>query len=321
MSHSLGQLALRRLGYVLRRSLYLPKWFSILILSTLPFGIQADEHILAAGHPILRILTLNIYQPDHSVLARWAAYFRGERSVFQRTNELLTWLARQDADIIALQEVTPSFVRALNAQSWRSAYNRVDTLTDTQLSESYYIQEPAGVLILSKFPLVRTASVPLASSRLARRMLLATVQVGNLALRLANIHLDSFPQDGAVRARQLRQAFKALVPDEHALLIGDFNFANDAQPETGALRSEYVDPWLLLHRNDPGHTYSVTENTLARANAFADEPSRRLDRILIRSSSWAPVTIRKLRVQTSAKGDIAAELSDHDAVLLELIRK
>ena len=52
----------------------------------------------------------------------------------------------------------------------------------------------------------------------------------------------------------------------------------------------WSDAWASLRPGEPGWTYDLEANALARANAFAGEPSRRLDRVLS-SRRLVPVAV------------------------------
>ncbi len=69
--------------------------------------------------------------------------------------------------------------------------------------------------------------------------------------------------------------------------MGDFNFGDLEQPETSYLDSNYTDIWLELNPKKKGHTWNMEENNMALQGSFPTEKSRRLDRIIMNSESWA----------------------------------
>jgi tyrosyl-DNA phosphodiesterase 2 len=151
-----------------------------------------------------------------------------------------------------------------------------------------------GLFLISRFPVVRAEFLRLPSQQ-GRGVLVADVNVPSpdqpavpRTLRVATVHLESFLEDGAARAEQLKRVFVLLRDAPHALLLGDFNFGDGEQPETRTLEPAFVDAWLALHPKDPGFTWNIEKNPMAKAGSFPNEPSRRLDRVLLRSPRWEP---------------------------------
>ena len=85
--------------------------------------------------------------------------------------------------------------------------------------------------------------------------------------------------------------FALLAPYEAAVLLGDLNFGDGEQPETGHLARRYVDLWTALHPDLPGYTWDMERSEMARQGAFVLEQSRRLDRILARTPHFVPGSI------------------------------
>ena len=125
-------------------------------------------------------------------------------------------------------------------------------------------------------------------------MLVATLQKDGRRLLAATVHLESYLEDGPVRAAQLGEVFALLGKTEDAVLMGDFNFGDAEEPDSSHLDREYRDVWKVLKPAQPGYTWNVERSPLAKRNSFPKEGSRRLDRILIRSSVWVPEAIRIL---------------------------
>ncbi|MCA9619831.1 MAG: endonuclease/exonuclease/phosphatase family protein, partial [Myxococcales bacterium] len=149
---------------------------------------------------------------------------------------------------------------------------------------------PGGQLILAKQPL-RSLSVLVMPGRQRRTLMIAELDIRGRRLRVATTHLESFLEDGPVRARQLDGIFDLLKQADDAVLMGDLNFGDGDQPETAHLDPSYLDLWRELLPKDPGFTWNMRENPLARIGAFVGEPDRRLDRILLRSDAWRPRSI------------------------------
>ncbi len=207
-----------------------------------------------------------------------------------RTSERLPGLFKEvlesKADLIALQEVTPWFLEALRAQPWIQNYQE--------------IQEGEFLLLCSKakFSSQGEVLVPL-PGRLGRKALVCTLRHLPTARTLGGgvVHLESFLEDGAVRAAQLDLLFPQLAQADDAVLMGDFNFG-DGEPETSHLDPSYKDARLAYPWEEPGDTYTwdIERNALAKRGSFPGEGSRRLDRILCRSSRWVPRSVYRVGV-------------------------
>lgn len=218
----------------------------------------------------LRIVTYNILATPIFPTLRRAA--------------IVALLDRLDADIVALQEVSSWMVDALtNPASELARYRH------TEKDGAPFL--PGGQLILSRHPIVDTKAAVLVGNQ-RRTVLLATIDVKGLPVTVATTHMESFLEDGAIRAQQLDAVFGMLTSADHAIFLGDLNFGDGEQPETAHLDPGYVDVWRAKHSDDPGFTWNNDQNPMARIGAFEGEPNRRLDRILIRSSRLSPAAIR-----------------------------
>jgi endonuclease/exonuclease/phosphatase family metal-dependent hydrolase len=146
---------------------------------------------------------------------------------------------------------------------------------------------PGGLLLLSRFSFTKVAyrKLPSASGRYA---LFATLDLGSESLTVANVHLESLPGDQATRQSQLDFLDLRVPRVGLTVYMGDFNFG-DREPEARRLLG-WTDAWTQLRPGEAGNTYDLESNTLAQENAFATEPSRRLDRILT-SPGLRPIAI------------------------------
>ena len=223
-----------------------------------------------------------------------------------RVPALLALLRRSGADIIALQEVAPWFLRRLLAQRWTRAYQLPGTRHKPVVAH--------GCLIMSRLPLVSYRALVLPSKQ-QRQALLVTLRAGQRTLAVATVHLDSFLHDGPSRARQLQRLWPELARADDALLLGDFNFGDGEQPETGELEPAYVDAWLRLRPGQPGYTWDMERSQMARAGAFPGERSRRLDRILLRSQLWRPSAVAIIGQRPVAPGVFPSDHFGLQAVL------
>ena len=216
-----------------------------------------------------------------------------------RTAELLRILERSDADIIALQEVDQWFLDQLGFAPWLARYNV--TRRGTQLVA------PGGQLLMSRLP-VESQRVQVLVGQQRRTALVAQVRIGNRRMAVATAHMESFLQDGATRTQQLADIFELLKLADDAVFMGDMNFGDGEEPETSHVDPNYVDMWLALRNGDAGYTWNIEDNPLARIGAFVGEPSRRLDRVLLRSTVWRPASVRSIGAQPAGRQQLTRAL-------------
>ncbi len=190
----------------------------------------------------------------------------------QRLPAIVEHLRRCDADIIALQEVTPPLLDVLLEQDWVHSY---------AISESPEAQtlKPYGLLLLSRLPFTLVEHQYSAH----KRVLVGTWQINERSLHVAVVHLTSNRAHNAydVRAHQrsvLLEYLKTLPGD--GFIVGDFNSRGDEQEEELS-QSGFVDVWTLLHPDDAGYTFDPERNPLAALMSLSGEAAR-FDRILLR---------------------------------------
>jgi tyrosyl-DNA phosphodiesterase 2 len=201
--------------------------------------------------------------------------------VAQRTPPLLRLLGESGAHVIALQEVAPWFLRRLRAQPWSRRYHFAPAPG----------RAPGGQLVLSKLPVLRTI-VRRQPGPQRRVLIVAVLDLGaGRELAVATTHMESMLRDGPIRARQLDQIFTVLRPYRQAVLLGDLNFGDGEQPETGHLDGRYRDLWTTLRAEDPGYTWNREKSPMADKGSFVGEKSRRLDRILVRGRGLRPLRV------------------------------
>lgn len=237
-------------------------------------------------------------------------------AVDRRVPALLRVMQAAKPDLILLQEVAPWWLDWLADTSWLRPYQVASI--DGQPAR------PNGQLILSRLPIVRSRARRL-SGRQGRTVLVSRVELGEgQQLALATTHMESFLEDGPVRAQQLDEIFEELRPERDddqvaaTVFAGDLNFGEDEQPDTAHLDPEFVDLWTALRGEEAGYTWDIERSEMARAGSFVGEPSRRLDRILLRSSSWAPASIEIIGDQPVEPGDRSLFPSDHFGLVGEL---
>jgi tyrosyl-DNA phosphodiesterase 2 len=225
----------------------------------------------------------------------------------ERPRALLSLLERSGADVIALQEVDTWFLTELRAQAWVGR-----DYHGTEIDGA--VAAPGGQYILSRFPVERSSFDVLPGAQ-QRTVLVARLIVGAGRLDVATTHMESALEDGPVRARQLEQIFSRLGPEGDAVVMGDFN-TGDGEPEGGRIPASFVDLWAALRPGEPGYTWDEERSLMARQGSFAGEPSRRLDRILLRSARWAPARIAIVG-DTPVNAQAGLFPSDHFGLLAE----
>lgn len=277
-------------------------WSTCLLVAAQLTGSEPQLEVEVRGTE-LRVLTWNVLADP--ALAE------------ERLPALLDHLKTARADIIALQEAAPWFTRKLLAEPWvrRYAVTRKDGRPIA----------PRGVMVLSRLPIAKTEVLAL-PGRQRRAAIIAWVEhvrpqatsEGRLAVVTA--HLESFLEDGPTRAKQIAhiQAHLKKRGATDAIFLGDMNFGDGAEPETSALDAGWVDAWTATQADAPGLTWVNEVNPMAKAGAFPGEPSRRLDRILVRSPSFAPQSARILGDEPVSAERPEVFPSDHFGVLAEL---
>jgi endonuclease/exonuclease/phosphatase family metal-dependent hydrolase len=260
---------------------------TIVIFSALLFSVLAAGSETAGPESVVSLVTYNVLaDPD---LAE------------QRVPELLKIIGDSDADVIALQEVAPWFVGKLVKADWFKKYH-VPKLGERIIC-------PRGLLILSKQP-VTSPDYGLLPSRQKRAYLIVQTKVNGVDFKIATCHLDSLLKEGALRAKQLDIFFKKLSADENVIFMGDFNFGDDAQPETKHIDKSYVDVWTRVNGDKKGYTWNMEKSKMARDGSFPNEKSRRLDRVLIKSKRAKSVS-SKIVGDKPLKGKPDIFPSDH----------
>ena len=169
-------------------------------------------------------------------------------AVERRIPALLRTMQAADADVLALQEVAPWFLDWVESTPWLRDY-AIATI-DGQIAR------PNGQMILSRLPILdsRARQLP---GRQGRTALISSVELGaGERLCVATTHMESFLEDGPVRARQLDAIFEALArerddPEVRATVFcGDLNFGDAEQPDTDHLDPAFVDLWTRLKPGD-----------------------------------------------------------------------
>lgn len=243
----------------------------------------------------------------------------------RRTVAAIRLLRSVDADLIALQEVTPPFLTALLETPW--------------IREHFFLSEgpaattvtPYGQVLLSRFPF---ASLSQSVFSRDKRIIAGEFALRGGSLRVATLHLTSSRDPSGVgsRASQIRTLLewtRSLESHGHEpsdlLVVGDFNFGDDA-PEVEAFEEAgFVDAWKALRPDEAGYTYDPARNAMAALTTSSGR-SQRLDRVLVHS---APDRLKPRKVSLfgeeplsgpPAPGGDPLFVSDHFGLSCTLVR-
>jgi len=260
--------------------------------------------------PELKVVTYNVL---------FDFYFPEEIHTLLRMGAAFELLHGVDADIIALQEVTPAFLASLLNEEWvQHGYCSSAAPGSPQL-------EPYGQVILSKIPIAGLHLYQFTST--SKTMLIAQMTVCGRSLVFSTLHLTSNHAKNDTgplkRLRQLREAEKVLRYFEQdgaqVIIGGDFNSSDD---DPRAVLTEYDDVWALLRTGDdgkvlPGLTFDPATNPLAKLNSLTGL-SHRLDRIYTKNSfAGVPSTVTLIGTEPIAQTETEKVLypSDHYGLL------
>jgi tyrosyl-DNA phosphodiesterase 2 len=210
----------------------------------------------------------------------------GEYYFAERAQAIFDILQNLEADFLALQEVTPPFLKMLLEQEWV----RKDYLLSDGTGRTVH---PYGVLMLFRSQPEKLTLQEL-PSRMERGLLLGTFKLNGKQTAVATVHLESWQRSEPFRKKQLEQIFLSLAQYDQVFLMGDFNFCS-TWDENKNIDSNYLDVWAHLHPGRPGYTEDTNINIM-RLNQKGKPKSVRFDRVLLRSANqlWLPDSIHLL---------------------------
>ena len=218
-----------------------------------------------------RILSYNVWFDDASGLS-------------YRYRQITDFLAREDLDYVCLQEVTPQYLEML----------RKEFSAKYQIYDDGLVKKQYGNVIFTKNGPAKIQILPL-ETQMNRTALI----VQDSHYSIVNVHLESMLTDTSIREQQLSQVINHTQQLPHLILCGDFNFG-DAEKENEQI-SEFADTGK--EAGEP--TYDIEHNEWAAKNRFPDEPTRRLDKILLsKGQTTFRLEVKKLM------------LSDHYPIVL-----
>jgi endonuclease/exonuclease/phosphatase family metal-dependent hydrolase len=178
-----------------------------------------------------------------------------------------------------------------------------------------------GNAVLSRWPIrdQRVFALPCADVAEPRSLLYALLQTPLGDLPVFVTHLAWEPEHGPLRLRQVRYIatqISALVPPDGpalpALLMGDLNAEPDSAEVRHLLDNGFADAWV---GGPAGYTFDRV-NDYARE---ADEPSCRIDYILIRAGNAATLHTRLAFIEPDRSDAATVWPSDHFGVVSDVI--
>ncbi|MCC3509586.1 poly(A) polymerase [Microcoleus sp. PH2017_28_MFU_U_A] len=228
----------------------------------------------------------------------------------QRIPIIIEHLRQCDADIIALQEVTPRLLEKLLAEDWVQAYH----ISESPQGETL---EWHGLLVLSRLPftLVEYRYSP------RKRVLVGKWLLNSKTLNVAAVHFTSDYNKNSekVRYKQLNILLEYLNSQPgDCLIVGDFN-AKDNEPAEILTTNNFIDLWQTLHPEDPGYTFHPQANPLAALMSLTGLAGR-LDRMMLRSQNrdWISRQIELFACNPIPDTEGKIYPSDHFGLLTQL---
>ncbi|MEZ6187395.1 MAG: RNA repair domain-containing protein [Planctomycetota bacterium] len=241
--------------------------------------------------------------------------FRAEHlRTAERRPAQLALLGAQQADLIALQEVTPPYLEALLAEPWVQRDYWVSAGPGSE------VVEPNGQVLLSR---VAPARLGLHAYSGRKHVLVARFADGVGGLWVAVVHLTSnmTPNAPEVRVGQLaalRGFLERNAREATWLVVGDFN-QREGEPLGGLVEAGALDLWPALHPGDPGYTFDPGANALAAELSSSPHPVR-YDRVLLRATAdrWRGAALERFACDPVPGVEPPLFLSDHFGLTLEL---
>lgn len=196
-----------------------------------------------------------------------------------RWAQLIDELVLADADVVALQEVTPSFLSLL----LKNAFVR-DHYSLTASANDYECVSPAGNLLLWKTSLFRNLASFSCLDGERQRAVVSVLQSHQNTFIVANVHLPGNKGQENRRIARQRELSAVLAQVERLkktnaipVILGDFN-----DEDTLLDTASFMDAWIAVSR-ESGYTFDPQSNPMAartRQLTRSDVTvAKRLDRI------------------------------------------
>ena len=196
-----------------------------------------------------------------------------------------------DIDILALSEVTETYITLLLQKPW--------------IQQTYYVFNPQkivfqrffGNLILSKFPMQCYSMDNLIYGRIS----IALITQPKNSFLILSVHLIAFERNHHIRRKQLAKIleglrsysnlddafldhFKAAVSNKNVIIMGDLNFHLKLENKL-VLDHDFIDLWTETNEAADGYSWDSLKNPLINAILPFDNRRMRLDRIMFLEGS------------------------------------
>lgn len=244
----------------------------------------------------MRILTFNTWQERGPWRERWEVTFQG--------------LQAFAPDLVGFQEVfNPDWAAEVQKR--------------TRYTSLVFPRNPSGLMILSRFPVVREAGLVMKAQSptepYLRYVLMAVLECHGHPVAMFNTHLSWRIEEEDIREKQVAELIDFVEEEAggiETIAVGDFN-APPKTPEIQAmvLRGKFVDTYAACHSKDAGLTWD-NRNPYA-ASASGPMPDRRIDYIFVRNAGKALGRLKAAKVVLTQPGRGGIFASDHYGVLTE----
>ncbi len=225
----------------------------------------------------------------------------------KRLPVILSELAKTNADVIALQEVTPESLAFILATDWVKDYFISEAPNGNNV-------KPYGNLTISRW------AFDLVEYQFSghKRVLVGNWNINDRSVHLANVHLTSDRGDNAFQKRTQQLATVIGYLQQQAgdrFIVGDFNTRGDEQDEI-INHGDFIDLWQNVYPDRAGYTFDPPVNPLAMLMSLEGKPAR-LDRILWcpdLASNYQPLSMNLFGCKSFDFDDIKLYPSDHFCV-------
>ena len=136
------------------------------------------------------------------------------------------------------------------------------------------------------------------------------IDIGSQGAEMLTSHVNIGKKEARIQAVQILRDVGLRGADD-AVFLGDFNFGDGWTPETGQLDPKFTDLCSSLRPSEPGYTWNIEVNPMAKSGPFPNEKSGRIDRILLRSEAWKPSKIEIVGQAPISQDDESLFPSDH----------
>ena len=213
-------------------------------------------------HQYMKLLTYNVWSDSHQANIR-----------FQEAKKLLQ---ESSADIICLQELTPSIQSDLLQQEWVKDYYISTSVTSL----------PNGELMLSKYPIINRERFKFTETCTNRLINVMDISVpineiypdGNY-ITVITAQLEPLDHNSEYRREQFNGIMKILHNKNNAFLLCDMNMTEKESP---VLMEEWLDAWVESG-SSPDTQYTFDSEKNGNINGYQ---KCRYDRIIYRSNKW-----------------------------------